>query len=166
MLTVPSTATKPPRRPFGLNAIIILQLLTALGSAILLLIFALVMLADSGLLGEELAGNMKLDSPLSTVDVLTMAIAVLLNLLCAVGLWRRQRWAWYLTMLQLGLMMITDLYSYFTYSPLETYAWSMLFNVLMVFYLNQREVRAIFMDKAGNDRQSPELLASGRSVGQ
>jgi hypothetical protein len=43
--------------------------------------------------------------------------------------------------------MLTDLYSHFTNSPPETYAWTMLLNVSMVFYLNQREVQAIFLSK-------------------
>ena len=84
---------------------------------------------------------------LSTVDVLLMALTFVVNGVCAVGLWQRRRWAWFLTMLQLGVFMLSDLYSYFTNSPPETYAWSMLLNIFMVFYLNQREVQAIFLSK-------------------
>ena len=76
-----------------------------------------------------------------------MVLIFVINGVCAIGLWRRQRWAWFLTMLQLGAFMISDLYSYFTNSPPETYAWSMLLNVFMVFYLNQRDVQAIFLTK-------------------
>jgi hypothetical protein len=43
--------------------------------------------------------------------------------------------------------MLGDLYSYFTGSPRESYAWSMLLNVGMVFYLNQRDVQALFLTK-------------------
>ena len=88
---------------------------------------------------------------LSPMDILQMVLTFVVNGVCAVGLWRRQRWAWFLTMLQLGAFMISDLYSYFTNSPPETYAWSMLLNVFMVFYLNQREVQAIFLTK--NERK-------------
>ena len=84
---------------------------------------------------------------LSPMDILQMVLTFVINGVCAVGLWRRQRWAWFLTMLQLGAFMISDLYSYFTNSPPETYAWSMLLNVFMVFYLNQRDVQAIFLTK-------------------
>ena len=78
---------------------------------------------------------------------MTLVFAFVANGVCAVGLWWRKRWAWFLTMLQLGVFMISDLYSYFTDSPPETYAWSMLLNVFIVFYLNQREVQAIFLNK-------------------
>jgi uncharacterized membrane protein (DUF2068 family) len=77
----------------------------------------------------------------------SLALVFGVNLLCAIGLWRRQRWAWFLTMLQVGVFMIEDLYGYFTGAPEEEYAWSMLLNVIMVFYLNQREVQAIFTRK-------------------
>jgi uncharacterized membrane protein (DUF2068 family) len=141
-LSETSAIVKTRRRPFGLNAIITIQLLTMLGSATVLTLvtFALVMAQRMGELEH-------LDLKLTPVDVATLVLTLVVNGVCAVGLWRRQRWAWFLTMLQLGAFMVSDLYSYFTNSPPATYAWSMLLNVFMVFYLNQREVQAIFLSK-------------------
>jgi uncharacterized membrane protein (DUF2068 family) len=87
------------------------------------------------------------DISLSPFEVLSLVSMAIINPICAVGLWRRQRWAWLLSMLQLGFFMLGDLYSYFTGSPRESYAWSMLLNVGMVFYLNQRDVQALFLTK-------------------
>ncbi len=63
-----------------------------------------------------------------------------------VGLWQLRRWAWVLIMVQVGLSMLSDLYGYFygDYSML-----SMLINVIIVFYLNQREVQRAFSGKEG-----------------
>ena len=99
------------------------------------------------MMAQRMAELEQLDLKLTPVDIATLVLTLVVNAVCAVGLWRRQRWAWFLTMLQLGAFMVSDLYSYFTNSPPATYAWSMLLNVFMVFYLNQREVQAIFLSK-------------------
>jgi hypothetical protein len=133
---------KAKRRPFGLLAIIAIQVLIMLGSVIILALVALAFVTAKS--AGELA-HLKLS--FTAIDAMTLVFAFVVNGVCAVGLWWRKRWAWFLTMLQLGVFMISDLYSYFTDSPPETYAWSMLLNVFIVFYLNQREVQAIFLNK-------------------
>lgn len=145
--TAPARA---PRRPFGLNAIIVIQLLLVLFSASLLALAGLVVWLSYTNADESLL--IKLD--LSFDELVTLALMFVVNLVCAVGLWQRRRWAWLLTMLQLGLFMLSDLRSYFGGAAPEAYAWSMLLNVLMVFYLNQREVQAIFMTKNRAQRAS------------
>ncbi len=153
MINAPPAPTRP-RRPFGLYAIIVTQVLLALLSAGLLALagFAIIVAyatVDTGVTPEDLDLNVS--------DLVTLALMVVVNLICAVGLWRRQRWAWFLTMLQLGVFMLSDLYSFFSGDPPGTYAWSMLLNVVMVFYLNQREVQALFMRKlrAESPAESP-----------
>jgi uncharacterized membrane protein (DUF2068 family) len=138
---------KARRRPFGLNAIILIQVLTMLGSGFLLLLFGVGFVFASRMIVVEGIDPAAFQWKLTPMDILQMVLIFVINGVCAFGLWRRQRWAWFLTMLQLGAFMISDLYSYFTNSPAETYAWSMLLNVFMVFYLNQRDVQAIFLTK-------------------
>lgn len=142
---------KARRRPFGLIVIIVIQVLTMLGSGSLLLLFLVGFVFASRMVVVEGINPASFTWDQSPADILQIVLIFVVNGICAVGLWQRQRWAWFLTMLQLGAFMISDLYSYFTNSPPETYAWSMLLNVFMVFYLNQREVQAIFLNK--NERK-------------
>jgi uncharacterized membrane protein (DUF2068 family) len=135
------------RRPFGLLAIIVIQLLTMLGSGLLLILIGLAFVFASGMIRMDGLDATSFHWQLTPVDILQLVLTFVVNGVCAVGLWQWRRWAWFLTMLQLGVFMLSDLYSYFTGSPPETYAWSMLLNVFMVFYLNQREVQAIFLGK-------------------
>jgi uncharacterized membrane protein (DUF2068 family) len=149
---LPVTATNPAGkrrgRPFGLLAIIVIQLLTMLVSGLLILaLVAAIALATTTVDTQVVAQLQSLNLDLSPLDLVTLLLTFVVNGVCAVGLWQRQRWAWFLTMLQLGFFMLTDLYSYFTNSPVQTYAWSMVLNVAMVFYLNQREVQALFLTK-------------------
>jgi uncharacterized membrane protein len=141
-------AIRRKRRPFGLTAIIVIQLLTVVLSGLLLGLLVLTFLLAAGQITIEGIEDLSPASlQLSPVDTGLLVLTFVINGICAVGLWRRQRWAWFLTMLQLGFFMLNDLYSYFTNSPPETYVWSMLLNVAMVFYLNQREVQAVFLTK-------------------
>lgn len=135
------------RRPFGLLAIIVIQLLSMLGSGLLLVLIGLTFVLASGMIALDGLDITSFHWQLSPFDILQLVLTFVVNGVCAVGLWQRRRWAWFLTMLQLGFFMLSDLYSYFTGSPPETYAWTMLLNVFMVFYLNQREVQAIFLSK-------------------
>ena len=54
-----------------------------------------------------------------------------------------RRWAWLLAMILIGLGMVIDLASYVRGSVLHI---PMIINVVMVFYLNQRDVRRVFED--------------------
>ena len=138
---------KARRRPFGLLAIIVIQVLMMVGSFLLLLLAFVTFVFASRMIVVDGIDPAAFKWDLSAADILMMVLTFVVNGVCAVGLWRRQRWAWFFTMLQLGAFMISDLYSYFTNSPPETYAWSMLLNIFMVFYLNQRDVQAIFLTK-------------------
>lgn len=136
------------RRPFGLIAIIVMQLLTMLVSGLVLALLVFALAAASRMVdGEATADWGSIYLALSPGDIALFVLTFVVNGICAVGLWRWQRWAWFLTMLQLGFFMLSDLYSYFTNSSVATYGWSMLLNVAMVFYLNQRDVQAVFLTK-------------------
>jgi len=74
--------------------------------------------------------------------VIAAELAVMLvELVIAFGLWRLQRWAWYLLMIRTGAHMGVDLWRYFSGDPLYL---SMVVNVAIVFYLNQRETQQAF----------------------
>ncbi len=120
-------------RPFGILAITFLLTLQALGLALLLLLFAAI---ASGVLPlPASAGRESLPPYLALIELIPTAGA-------AIGLWRGRRWAWYLTMLLLAATMSFDIWDYLHGRP--SYL-SMLLNVLMVFYLNQQEVRSLFV---------------------
>ena len=74
-------------------------------------------------------------------DLLEPAALMLVSVVVAFGLWRYRAWGWYGMMLLLAYWMASDAIGYFTGNP--DYG-SMLLNVAMVFYLNQREVRELF----------------------
>lgn len=137
--TTPPTAAPPAatsqrrRRPFGLHMILIL--LTLQG------VIGVLATSAFGLWLVLLPGEVWARSLLELFKILE-PIAVLLGaLIVAVGLWRYRGWGWYGMMLLLAYWMATGLVEYFTGSP--DYI-AMVLNVMMAFYLNQREVRDLF----------------------
>ena len=64
-----------------------------------------------------------------------------LKVLAAIGLWRRSWRAWALTMVLVGLSLVSDLYVYWVLEPRYI---SMVVDVLIAFYLNQGVVRDYF----------------------
>ena len=129
----PKPAPAPRRRPFGLYVILILLSLQALLGVVV-----------TGLLGlglafaaEDASTALRTDiaSILETFGIMLMTSVVM------VGLWRYRLWAWYGMMLLLAYWMATDAIAYFRSQP--DY-FSMLLNVVLVFYLNQLEVKVLF----------------------
>jgi uncharacterized membrane protein (DUF2068 family) len=120
------------RRPFGVTVIICIQVLSMLVAGLYLFaVFAM------------LAGYVEVDEATLRLDTMAWStIQIMVGLIVIYGLWRLRRWAWFITMLNLGVSMTFDIYNFFYGEP--NY-WSMLFNVLMVFYLNQREVQNAFV---------------------
>jgi len=148
------------RRPFGVVVITILQMTTTLAP---LAVLALVRSGqDPSLLAylrtlepvnftivETLAASMTAWqsfyqfsglTPPAVLSILLLALTGARVVIIA-GFWFLKRWGWVLLMVQLGLLMVTDLYVYFNGSP---HFLSMLNSVLVVFYLNQREVQQAF----------------------
>jgi hypothetical protein len=68
-------------------------------------------------------------------------IILLFYLVLALGLWRLQRWAWVTLMVWQGLLMVTDIWGRFNGNP--SYP-TMILSVIIVFYINQREVKKVF----------------------
>ena len=118
------------RRPFGLYAVIVLLLLQNT-----------TLVVDDDQVRFGLANLLPADSDLDrAATLLSVGLAVAL-LIVVIGLWRLQRWAWVVTMIFVGLGLAAGIIEYFRDQPLY---WTMLVNVFIVFYLNQRDVQDVF----------------------
>lgn len=128
---------KRHRRPFGVYAIIILALLN---QALIILPY---LLPNLPIPSELLAGLpselLPADSPL-TEQVLA-GLTTIATLIVVAGLWAYRRWAWVATMVVVGLYLILGLWRYLQGNP--DY-FSMLLDVVIVFYMNQRDVQNAF----------------------
>ena len=119
------------KRPFGLVIIIILQLLNV----------AAWVSFFYGLRFPEFA---KLVAPL--VDITAVPTVVQLGslgllLIALPAVWFYKRWGWVLLMLQLGVSLSMGIWQFIVGPP--NYV-TMVLNVGVVFYLNQREVQQLF----------------------
>ncbi|MBE2238572.1 MAG: hypothetical protein IAE81_12340 [Caldilineaceae bacterium] len=129
--TLPSSLRR--RRPFGLYMILILLTVQGLLGAVLAALFAISALALPGEFWATVEPEL--------YNVAVSLLLLLITVVVAFGLWRYRGWGWYGMMLLLAYYMTTDVIGYFSGGP--DYV-SMLLNVFMVFYLNQREVRDLF----------------------
>ena len=121
------------KRPFGIYAIIVLQLLNILAN------FTDMIRVQRGL--STLALPNVQDS--RVLAVVNIVIAVIL-IFIIIGLWRYQYWAWFATMVVTGIALILGIWQYFHGgSPYV----NLLINSLVVLYLNQRDLRRIFEDQ-------------------
>lgn len=119
------------KRPFGLIAIIILQVVqTAVWAGVL---YATTV-PEYRIMLEEF------------IDISALAYSiqmgsVLLLLVALPAVWLLKRWGWILLMIQLGISLSMGIWQYFAGSP--NYV-TMVLNVVIVFYLNQRDVQRLF----------------------
>jgi hypothetical protein len=129
---------RPRKRPFGVSVIIFMLVLYVLFFGIAL--FSLYQLP----FGEFTLDITETDNP--TIARAFFILIISIESLIIVGLWHLRRWAWVLIMVQVGLSMLSDFggYIYGDYSFL-----SMIINVIIVFYLNQREVQRAFSGQEG-----------------
>jgi hypothetical protein len=65
------------------------------------------------------------------------------GLIVSIGLWRLQRWAWVATMTWAGVNMAQALWAYWIGTPQYT---AMVLSVVIVLYLNQRDVQLAFIE--------------------
>jgi hypothetical protein len=133
-LAQPLPGERPLRRPFGIYAILVLLTLQLLAGAVAL---GLLILGAVNAPDQDWAAL----GPDDAWQVPVLVAEVILVVLLIVGLWRYQRWAWPLMMVLLAYWLITDAYEYFFATPRY---FSMLLDVAIFFYLNQREVRVLF----------------------
>jgi len=121
---------KAKRRPFGLYLIIVLQLFLAIFLAL-------------ALLGEKtIATYLKgfVQNPIFYTWFGWVVIGFLV--LAVLGLLLLKRWAWILTMILTGILLAFSIWSYFQGSP---HYLEMVIYIVIVFYLNQRDVQSPFL---------------------
>lgn len=122
------------KRPFGVIVITILQTISIFGQVIVLIILQT---------GDPYA---ILEGIVSSQQLLVFEIlGIIFQVVITIGFWWLKRWAWFLFMIQLGINMAFDLGLYPYGEP--NYL-GMLRDVIMVFYLNQREVQQVFEHKS------------------
>ncbi len=123
------------RRPFGVYALIVLWGLQII-SLLLFASFPSALRLGSGI-PVEFQGTITIDALLSFV----FGASALVLAITAVGLWLLKRWAWVATMVLVGIGLFTGIWQVLLGRPLEI---TLLFNVIVVFYLNSREVQNAF----------------------
>lgn len=136
-----------PKRPFGVYVVVVILLL-----GILVAILKIVE-AQTGLTGfwafltDSLRNYSSLVSLLEqwfsqpTSVIIVNSAFILLWVMVIAGMWQLQRWAWLTLMIFAGLNLIYTLFHYFNDDP--DYI-SMLINVAVVFYLNERSVQQTY----------------------
>ena len=143
------------KRPFGVNAIVVLLLLSALlevgaGGAV----FILTLAGNTTLL--ELFPDAR---PMVLGQFALVAIEGAADLVAAIGLLLMRRWAWVLVMLLVAYRMATNLWIHFTGG--SGYEVELVLDVIIVFYLNQRDVQRAF--GYGSARRPRQALAVQRA---
>jgi hypothetical protein len=118
------------KRPFGVTAVVVLQAVSVLALAVDI---------HRAQAGQPIFFLPGVEDPRLVLPV-DLAI-ILVELVIAFGLWRLKRWAWVLIMIRRGVGMALNLWLYANGEPLYL---DMLLSVIVVFYLNQREVQQAF----------------------
>jgi len=119
-----------PQRPFG---VAVLALLTTFNVA-----WSLAGLA--GFAPAQMGNALALVGDVPWVLPFLLALGAA-GVIGALGLWLLRPWGWVLTMLVVGCALAFQLLMYWggSFSPIRLLVWT-----IAAFYLNQREVRAIF----------------------
>jgi hypothetical protein len=125
--------TKVRKRPFGLYVIIGLLWLAA-GSLAL------------GLVALEVA-DQRLRLPVGDYPLFVILAWALAGtfMLASFGLWLLKRWGWTLTMILVGATLAYDIWQYFQG---DAHFVTMAISLVIVFYLNQRDVQSPFMRRS------------------
>ena len=145
-----------PKRPFGVYVLVVILLLGVFAAALE------IVRVQSSLFGfwataEELlrdhSGMVSLASRvIQDPTLLTVAnsLIIIVWIMIIIGMWMMQRWAWMLLMIFTGVMLTYALFRFFDGEP-EYF--SMLTNVAVAFYLNDRNVQRAYA------RRKPEATA-------
>ena len=138
--------SEKPKRPFGVSVIV---LLTCASIAVTLLRLAMFPSEPNVPFLTEL-GLYVAFTPFSVVN----ALLIPFQLILVFGLWYLKRWAWVLYMLQLGISMVAGLHAHFS-NDMEADYLVMAVNVVVVFYLNLRDVQLAFGYKPQQREDNP-----------
>jgi uncharacterized membrane protein (DUF2068 family) len=132
----PPLKSSPSKRPFGVSVIVLLIAAYILFTAS---VFYLSIKSQDSSISAQLVQIM---NPTEIRAALVAELIILLAI--AIGLWRLRQWAWFLLMIWVGIQMFFDLMDYFYGHHIHA---SMLISVIIVFYINQREVKKAFSGK-------------------
>jgi uncharacterized membrane protein (DUF2068 family) len=132
----PPLKSSPSKRPFGVSVIV---LLIAAYILFMASVFYLSIKSQDSSISAQLVQIM---NPTEIRAILVVELIILLAI--AIGLWRLQQWAWFLLMIWVGIHLFFDLMDYFYGHNIHA---SMLISVIIVFYINQREVKKAFSGK-------------------
>ena len=132
----PPLKSSPSKRPFGVSVIV---LLIAAYILFMASVFYLSIKSQDSSISAQLVNIL---NPTQVLAILAIELIILLAI--AIGLWRLQQWAWFLLMIWVGIQMFFDLMDYFYGHHIHA---SMLISVIIVFYINQREVKKAFSGK-------------------
>jgi hypothetical protein len=132
----PPLKSSPSKRPFGVSVIVLMIAAYILFTAS---VFYLSIKSQDSSISAQLVQIM---NPTEIRAVLVAELIILLAI--AIGLWRLRQWAWFLLMIWVGIQMFFDLMDYFYGHHIHA---SMLISVIIVFYINQREVKKAFSGK-------------------
>ncbi|GAB1422528.1 hypothetical protein MASR2M15_27620 [Anaerolineales bacterium] len=125
----------PRNRPFGIYVLVIFQLL-----------LIAIPILESLIAGSNFSQIFDLNRLRQILNPTNLwLVTVPLALILIFGLWRMKRWAWFLIMTQIGSNLLIQLWQHFT-GRNPSYI-SMSIYVIMVLYLNQREVRLAFQER-------------------
>jgi len=147
------------KRPFGIYAIIVLLLLSGGGAA---LDIVRIRIGYPSHFLEQVAVFLREGTALNALSyryvsddqilLLINIVIISVTLLTALGLWFRRRTAWVMTMLLIGVGLVYNIWSYLADNPLY---WSMLINVVTVFYLNERSVQLAYERRRPAQKGTP-----------
>lgn len=149
--TAPTPAA-PRKRPFTLKALNALLLLR--GAFYVFSFFVLLMPSET--VAETI-------TPMTLIEEGAVALFMgVLNLALAFGMWRLQPWAWRLTIITAGMLLIIDMWSFFGGERELLRTAGLLINVMIVFYLAQSDVRRLFAASLPGDAppDAPETAHS------
>lgn len=133
-----------PKRPVGIVIIVFLQLFNLLGRITDLPIFQRTW-DYFGISGFHFYSILLKGSGDPSIIFISHLLFSLFVILVTIGLWRFKRWAWIMLMMQLGIGLAGNLWLYFHGE--RPYP-GMIITVIMVFYVNQREVQKVFETKS------------------
>jgi uncharacterized membrane protein (DUF2068 family) len=156
-----ATPAPPPvirRRPTPVTILALVQLLSSTGYLLSLAVIAGAELAVLEQFADR--GGALADGTLASVSLAAgLAVLAVVGFTAAILLFRMRQLGWTLTMLLAGVSLATQVYLYVTAGTLTVYL--MLIQVVIVLYLNQREVRVAFGIGVHKDASMVELDERG-----
>jgi hypothetical protein len=141
-MATPTLSTPRRKRPAIVTIIIVVFILETISAAVTALIY----LAEVGAISAEVAEQVRVElsdveSPALNIRAIAAVFMLLVSLFTTIGLIRMRSWAWTAAMVLMGIRLAFGLGDYLFDSP----AFDLLFfSVVLVFLLNQREVRKAF----------------------